>query len=160
GDPAPAFDGKHDVALMAQLENVGPNTGCCVAQGNVTVSRSSDGGVHWRRPVRVFHGHGAGIGPGNQAVFYDKEWITVDNNPGSDFYGRIYVTSSKFVNGPHGAYFRSPIAISHPGGYFRSPLVSTRSDDGGATGSPAQVISGSNPDCTFQSDNGPSGVCD
>ena len=124
---------------MAQLENVGPNTGCCVAQGNVTVSRSADGGAHWQRPVLVFKGHGTGIGPANGAVFFDKEWITADNYPDSPFYGRIYVTASKFVNGPHGAYFRSPIVISH-------------SDDGGATWSPAQVISGSNADCTFQSD--------
>jgi len=80
-------------------------------------------------------------------VFFDKEWITVDNYPDSPFYGRIYVTASKFVNGPHGAYFRSPIVISH-------------SDDGGATWSPAQVISGSNPDCTFQSDGNNETTCD
>ena len=127
GDPAPGFVADprspavtRPFALMAQLENVGPNTGCCVAQGNVTVSRSADGGRHWQRPVRVLHGHGAGIGPSNKAVFYDKEWLTVDNEPSSPYYGRIYVTSSKFVNGPHGAYFRSPIVISH-------------SDDGGVT---------------------------
>ena len=147
GDPSPGFDAKHGIALMAQLENVGPNTGCCVAQGNVTVSRSADGGVHWQRPTMVFHGHGAGIGPANQAVFFDKEWITADNNPSSPYYGRIYVTASKFVNGLQGSYIRSPIVISH-------------SDDGGATWSPARVISGSNPDCTFQSDGGPTGVCD
>jgi hypothetical protein len=154
GDPSPGFvaDPKsalvnHPFALMAQLENVGPNTGCCVSQGNVTVSRSGDGGLHWRRPVVVFRGHGAGIGPANQAVFFDKEWLTVDNYEDSPFYGRIYVTSAKFVNGPHGAYFRSPIVISH-------------SDDGGLTWSPAKVISGSNPDCTFQSDGRNETACD
>ena len=31
--------------------------------------------------MTVFQGTGAGIGPANSAVFYDKEWITVDNNP-------------------------------------------------------------------------------
>jgi hypothetical protein len=154
GDPSPGFvaDPKSPsvndpFALMGQLENVGPNTGCCVSQGNVTVSRSADGGLHWQRPVVVFRGHGAGIGFANQAVFYDKDWLTVDNYPDSPFYGRIYVTSSKFVNGPHGAYFRSPIVISH-------------SDDGGATWSPAKVISGSNPDCTFQSDGRNETACD
>jgi hypothetical protein len=154
GDPAPAFVAdplsssvNRPLALMAQLENVGPNTGCCVAQGNVTVSRSADGGRHWQRPVRVLQGQGAGIGPANRAVFFDKEWITVDNYPDSPFYGRTYVTASKFVNGPHGAYFRSPIVLSH-------------SDDGGATWSPAQVISGSNPDCTFQSDGKNETTCD
>ena len=154
GDPSPGFvadprsaDVNRPFALMAQLENVGPNTGCCVVQGNVTVSRSGDGGLHWRRPVVVFRGHGAGIGPANQAVFYDKEWLTVDNYESSPFYGRIYVTSSKFVNGPHGAYFRSPIVISH-------------SDDGGLTWSPAKVISGSDPSCTFQSDGRNETACD
>jgi hypothetical protein len=154
GDPAPGFVAdprspavNRPFALMAQLENVGPNTGCCVAQGNVTVSRSADGGRHWQRPVRVFHGQGAGIGPANKAVFYDKEWLTVDNYPSSPYYGRIYATSSKFVNGPHGAYFRSPIVISH-------------SDDGGVTWSSPKVISGSNPKCTFQSDGRPGTACD
>jgi hypothetical protein len=154
GDPAPGFvadprsaDVNRPFAVMAQLENVGPNTGCCVAQGNVTVSRSSDGGRHWQRPVVVFKGHGAGIGPANQAVFYDKEWLTVDNYPSSPFYGRIYVTATRFVNGVHGAYVRSPIVISH-------------SDDGGATWSTPKVISGSNSSCTFHS-NGQSGTqCD
>ena len=103
-----------DQCFMAQLENVGPNTGCCVAQGNVTVSRSADGGAHWQRPVLVFKGHGTGIGPANGAVFFDKEWITADNYPDSPFYGRIYVTSSKFVNGPHGAYFRSRSSSATP----------------------------------------------
>ena len=154
GDPAPGFVAdprsaavNRPFALMAQLENVGPNTGCCVSQGNVTVSRSADGGSHWQRPVLVFKGHGTGIGPANQAVFFDKEWLTVDNYESSPFYGRIYVTASQFVNGLHGAYFRSPIVISH-------------SDDGGLTWSPAQVISGSNPDCTFQSDGRNETRCD
>jgi hypothetical protein len=154
GDPSPGFvaDPKSPTvnrpfALMAQLENVGPNTGCCVTQGNVTVSRSGDGGQHWQRPVTVFKGHGAGIGPANQAVFFDKEWLTVDNYRSSPFYGRIYVTSSKFVNGLHGAYIRSPIVISH-------------SDDGGSTWSAPKVISGSDPSCTFQSDGQSGTACD
>ena len=147
GDPSPGFDGKHDVALMAQLENVGPNTGCCVAQGNVTVSRSLDGGRQWQRPVVVFQGHGAGIGPANKAVFYDKEWLTVDNYKDSPFYGRVYVTATRFVNGLHGSYFRAPIVLSY-------------SDDGGVTWSPPKVISGSHPTCTFQSDGSGGHECD
>ena len=81
GDPSPAFDAAHDVVLMAQLENQGGNGSAFVTQGDVSVSRSSDGGVTWTEPTTVFQGHGAAIGPANQAVFYDKEWITVDNNP-------------------------------------------------------------------------------
>ena len=73
GDPAPAFDAKHDVALMAQLENVGGQGGPYVSQGDVSVSHSHDGGVTWTEPVTVMHGRGAGIGPANKAVFWDKE---------------------------------------------------------------------------------------
>ncbi len=147
GDPAPGFDGKHDVALMGQLENVGPNTGCCVVQGNVSVSRSLDGGLHWRRPVVVFRGNGAGIGFANRAVFYDKVWLTVDNYEDSPFYGRIYVTATRFVNGLFGSFFRAPIVLSY-------------SDDGGVTWSRPRVISGSNPTCSLQSDGSTGTECD
>ena len=43
-------------------------------------------------------------------MFWDKEWVAVDNNPGSDHYGRIYVTATKFINALHGSYDSSPIA--------------------------------------------------
>jgi hypothetical protein len=135
GDPSPAFDVKHNVAIMAQLENVGGQGGPFVSQGNVSVSRSTDGGLHWQEPVVVFKGQGAGIGPANNAVFYDKEWVTVDNNPDSPFYGRAYLTTSRFLNGPFGSYAESPIWFSY-------------SDDGGQTWARPREISGSHPSCT------------
>ena len=51
GDPSPAFDRKHGSALMAQLENTGGQgaTGY-VSQGDVSVSRSTDGGGPGARP--------------------------------------------------------------------------------------------------------------
>jgi hypothetical protein len=137
GDPAPAFDRRHGVVLMAQLENVGGQGSAIVAQGDVSVSRSTDGGVNWSEPVTVFQGTGAGIGPANKAVFYDKEWMTVDNNPSSPHYGRAYVTVSRFLNAQQGAYAESPIWLSY-------------SDDGGLTWSRPREISGSHPSCTFQ----------
>ncbi|MDQ3871401.1 MAG: glycoside hydrolase, partial [Chloroflexota bacterium] len=143
GDPSPAFDARHNMALMAQLENVGGQGGPWVAQGNVSVSRSADGGRTWTEPVTVMKGTGAGIGPANNAVFWDKEWLTVDNYPSSPFYGRAYITASRFLNALQGAYAESPIYLSY-------------SDDGGATWTAPQRISGSHPSCTFQ-ETGPRG---
>src|SRR5688500_14483356 len=141
GDPSPAFDRRHGVVLMAQLENTGGQGGFFVSQGNVSVSRSTDGGFNWSEPITVFKGQGAGIGPANNAVFYDKEWITCDNWPGSSFYGRCYLTTSRFLNGPQGSYAESPIWLSY-------------TDDGGLTWSNPKEISGSHPSCTYQETGG------
>ena len=154
GDPSPAFVGKlsdpanprRAVVLMAQLENTGGRGGPYVTQGDVSVSRSIDGGVTWSEPITVMQGNGAAIGPANQAVFFDKVWVTVDNFPASPFYGRAYLTSSRFLNGQFGSYAESAIYLS-------------RSDDGGLTWSRPTKISGSHPSCTFQS-SGQATECD
>jgi hypothetical protein len=146
GDPAPAFDRRHTMVLMAQLENAAGLGGANVSQGDVSVSRSADGGRTWSEPVTVFKGKGTGIGPANSALFYDKEWLTVDNNPGSPFYGRAYVTVTRFLNGLHGSFAESPIWISH-------------SDDGGRTWSTPEEISGSSDACSYQ-ETGAAEECD
>ncbi|HMM42507.1 MAG TPA: sialidase family protein [Thermomicrobiales bacterium] len=146
GDPSPAFDGKHDVVLMAQLENTGGQGAGNVTQGDISVSRSTDGGVTWSEPVTVMKGQGNAFGQANQARFYDKEWLTVDNYPDSPFYGRAYVTSTLFRSGLHGSYMESPIFLSY-------------SDDGGLTWSTPEEISGSSPHCTYQ-ETGLANECD
>lgn len=141
GDPAPAFDTANDVVLMAQLENTAGLGGFNVSQGDVSVSRSTDGGVTWSEPITVFKATGTGIGPANNATFYDKEWLTVDNNPDSEFFGRAYLTATRFLNGQQGSYAESPIYLSW-------------SDDGGLTWSDPKEISGSHPSCTYQETGG------
>ena len=146
GDPVPAFDTENDVVMMAQLENVAGQGGFFVAQGDVSVSRSTDGGVTWSSPVTVMKGTGTGIGPATGATFWDKEWLTVDNNERSPFFGRAYLTATRFLNGRQGSYAESPIYLSW-------------SDDGGKTWSTPQEISGSHPSCSYQ-ETGPAGECD
>ncbi len=91
-------------------------------------------------------GQGAGIGPSNQALFFDKEWLTVDNYPNSPHYGRAYLVAARYLNALHGSYDESPVYFAY-------------SDDGGRNWSQPKEISGSNPLCVNQS-AGPAGECD
>src|ERR671934_84281 len=83
GDPAVAFDsgGRAYFAMLG-------NTSSC--PDNPRVYKSTDGGLTF----------GSAITPITDPVpsqhFFDKEWITVDNNPTSPYLGRIYFTVSNF----------------------------------------------------------------
>jgi hypothetical protein len=111
--------------------------------GDVVVSVSKDGGLTWGKPIEVYDGEGADLD--KVQIFNDKEWITVDADPSSPFYGRMYLTWSRF-KARHGEYTESPIWESH-------------SDDGGMTWSKAHEISGSGAFCTYQ-EAGPANQCD
>jgi hypothetical protein len=150
GDPSPAFVTEprsarvnRPVAMMAQLENVGGLGAINLTQGDVSVSRSLDGGVNWSEPVTVLKG-GGNANNSPRAKFYDKEWLTCDNWYGSSpWAGRCYLTATLFLNQAHGAYAESGIVFSY-------------TDDGGLTWSPPKPISGEHPSCTYQ-ETGPEG---
>jgi hypothetical protein len=74
----------------------------------IHVWKSTNGGATWTPSTKAAvvvtnHSTGGEIDP---TVFYDKELMAVDNNPGSAHYGRLYMTYVKFhMTG--GAYARS-----------------------------------------------------
>jgi hypothetical protein len=74
----------------------------------IHVWKSVDDGATWSdstKPALVVTNHAAD-GSIDASVFYDKELMAVDNEPSSPYFGRIYVTYTKFhMTG--GAYARS-----------------------------------------------------
>lgn len=142
-DPVTSFDVKHDTVLHSSLNFFFTEFGE-TTDGGVVVSRSTDGGINWKKPVVVDPGHGADSDP--TQVFNDKEWIGTDNNPSSPFYGRTYLTWTRF--------------LAHSGNYVESPIWESHSDNGGRTWSRPHEISGSSSQfCTAQT-AGPAGQCD
>ncbi len=139
-DPVTTFDDRHGFVIHSSLNF--QNDGC---DGDVVVSISKDGGIHWDTVVEAADAGGP-TSCSDNGVFNDKEWITTDNNPRSPFYGRTYLTWTRFLSA-NGLTLESPIWEAHSG-------------DGGLTWSAPQEISGSNTAlCTFQAD-GTAGECD
>lgn len=142
-DPVTVFDTKHETTIHSSLNFLinEEGEGC---DGDLVVSISRDGGLHWPRVVVVADGIGCDSSP--LQVFHDKEWIVTDNNPDSPYYGRTYLTWTAF--------------ISRRGEYRSSPILESHSDDGGFHWSRPKRISGfSARYCTYQ-EAGPSGACD
>ena len=77
----------------------------------ITVSTSDVNGAGWSSPVIAANGHGF--------LFNDKEDVWADKNPGSPFFGRVYVTWTQF----RGSVFT----------FFAEPVMVAFSDDGGTT---------------------------
>ncbi len=143
-DPVTVFDRKHGVVIHSSLNYSFqlPTGEAC--RGDVTVSVSTDGGITWQPAVVVDSGFGCDLS--NSQLFNDKEWVVTDNKPSSPFYGRTYLTWTKFE--------------SASGTYLRSAIFESHSDDGGKHWTKAQEISGSNAAlCTFQT-SGPANQCD
>lgn len=116
-DPAVAFgpDGSVYISTLAF------NTDNCI--NVIAVQRSDDGGATFGRPVLEQR-------TTTCSLFEDKNWITVDTNPGSPHYGRIYAPWTRFK-------------FDSRGNEVSSRQVLRFSDDRGRTWSPLVYISGS-----------------
>ena len=124
GDPAVAFNTKLGLVHYGTINSNGGQGGG-FATASILLSSSSDGGKTFSFPKIV----ALGTGSSRNVLFNDKPYITVDNNPGSTFYGRLYVTWTHFTFDQFGRYISSPIFLSF-------------SDDGGQTFSAGKEISG------------------
>jgi hypothetical protein len=146
GDPVTTFDPRHGTVLHAALSFAvrGKGEEEVRGDGDIVVSVSRDGGVVWGRPVVVADGVGFMDDP--VSVFNDKEWMVTDAHPNSPFYGRTYLTWTRFIR--------------HDAKYREAAIWAATSDDGGRTWSEPKEISGGDSElCTFQVD-GPRGRCD
>jgi hypothetical protein len=80
-DPAVAYDAAHSTWLISSLAmSVTNNT---VIGAAVLVSRSTNGGLTWGKPIVV-----ASAGPND---YLDKEWTVCDETANSPYYGHCYV---------------------------------------------------------------------
>jgi hypothetical protein len=111
GDPALTYSLRDQAFYFAQL---------CFFRASlpseVEVIQSTDNGQTWTGsrtgayPVTNFSEK---LGDFNPALFYDKEQITVDNNPSSPHFGRLYVTYVKFHAQPDGFSDYCPVQVSY-----------------------------------------------
>lgn len=91
----------------------------------IVVSTSDDNGVTWSAPV-------IGTTKTSSADFNDKNWITVDRNPASPFFGRVYLTWTEFRSATAKGNGNEPI------------MVSVSTDGGQSFGLPTQLSPASN----------------
>jgi hypothetical protein len=116
-DPVMVFDSFGNllyshIAFNENTKSTTPPSG----SGVLYVSTYRDGGAVYAKTVKVPSGSGLNkapfeIGPGS-SNFDDKNWMAADNSSSSPFYGRIYITWTKF--GGQGG--QSSVWLSHCGG--------------------------------------------
>jgi BNR repeat-like domain len=83
-DPSIAYDAKDNVWIVSYLGATDAET----PPVDVLVSRSTDGGLTWGKPVVV-----AATG-----AFYDKNWTVCDDTASSPFYGHCYTEFDNATN--------------------------------------------------------------
>lgn len=89
------------------------------ARSALLLEKSTDGGVTWSTPTAIVQSNTINL-------FHDKEMLTIDTNPASPFFGRLYVEWAEFLNS-----------------LTTAQEVISFSSDGGATWSTPAVLSGS-----------------
>jgi hypothetical protein len=142
-DPALAFDADGHL----YWSNVASHDSVAGAFSDVSVivERSDDGGITWTDPITVAKGNGTVSNGGTNALFNDKDWITVDRGT-SPYRGSVYVTWAR-------QQYRKAVQTE-------SPIFFVRSRDGGLTWTSGTEISGASPLCSGQGATGPRTRCD
>ena len=113
GDPVLAFGPDGTLYFVGLTFNVDkfPRQ-----MSGVAISKSTDGGVHWSKPVMINYN-------ASSNTFYDKPWVSVSND------GTVNVTWTDFFQGPRGL------------SYIKSPIVLSQSKNGGKQWSPPTTVS-------------------
>jgi hypothetical protein len=111
GDPSVAYSRRDHAFYVAQL---------CFFRtlpfSEVKVHKSVDNGKTWtpgRQAARAATNFDYSNRTVDDTIFNDKEYITVDNNPSSPHYGRLYVSYTKFHLTPDGSSDFCPIQLSY-----------------------------------------------
>ena len=97
GDPVVAWDSRGNAYMVCLMFQRGPGVTSNVDLSSaIYVFRSTQNdGASWNFPGRPIV-ESADVAGSGGAAFEDKPWLTVDNNPGSPFQDRIYVTWTEF----------------------------------------------------------------
>jgi len=123
GDTSVAWDSKGNAYLSCQVFNRGFGaTPSHDISSALLVFRSQNHGASWNFPGRYVRVSADVSGSGVQP-FLDKQLLTVDNNAGSPFQDRVYVTWTEFA-ADHTAYIYEANSADY-GEHFSAPhLVS------------------------------------
>ena len=111
GDPAIAYSSRDHVFYLAQL--------CFFRElpySEIHVFVSRDNGATWtpgRSSAIAASNYDRSTGETDLNSFNDKEYITVDNYPLSPWYGRVYVTYTRFHIAEDGSSDTCPIKLSY-----------------------------------------------